>query len=186
MALHIAQDPAADKVLAESPFALLVGMMLDQQFPMERAFAGPAKVLERFGSLDPAAVAEADPEEFAALCAVPPAVHRFPGSMAARIQTLARIVVEEYDGQADRLWTEASSGAELMRRLQALPGFGKQKAQIFTALLAKQAGVRPDGWEKAAGDYAEPGAYRSVADVVDPTSLDKVRAFKKEKKAASR
>ena len=186
MGYRIAQDPVADKVLDESPFALLMGMMLDQQFPMERAFAGPAKVLERFGSLDPAAVAEADPEEFAALCAVPPAVHRFPGSMAARIQTLARIVVEEYDGQADRLWTEASSGAELMRRLQALPGFGKQKAQIFTALLAKQAGVRPDGWEKAAGDYAEPGSYRSVADVVDPTSLDRVRTFKKEKKAASR
>jgi uncharacterized HhH-GPD family protein len=183
---RIAQDPAADAVLDASPFALLMGMMLDQQFPMERAFAGPAKVLERFGSLDPAAVAEADPEEFAALCAVPPAVHRFPGSMAARIQSLARIVVEEYDGQADRLWTEASSGAELMRGLQALPGFGKQKAQIFTALLAKQAGVRPDGWEKAAGDYAEPGSYRSVADVVDPTSLDRVRAFKKEKKAASR
>ena len=186
MGYRIAQDPVADKVLDESPFALLMGMMLDQQFPMERAFAGPAKVLERFGSLDPAAVAEADPEEFAALCALPPAVHRFPGSMAARIQTLARIVVEEYDGQADRLWTEASSGAELMRRLQALPGFGKQKAQIFTALLAKQAGVRPDGWEKAAGDYAEPGSYRSVADVVDPTSLDRVRTFKKEKKAASR
>ena len=186
MGYRIAQDPEADKVLDESPFALLMGMMLDQQFPMERAFAGPAKVLERFGSLDPAAVAEADPEEFAALCAVPPAVHRFPGSMAARIQMLARIVVEEYDGQADRLWTEASSGSELMRRLQALPGFGKQKAQIFTALLAKQAGVRPDGWDKAAGDYAEPGSYRSVADVVDPTSLDRVRAFKKEKKAASR
>ena len=186
MGYRIAQDPEADKVLDESPFALLMGMMLDQQFPMERAFAGPAKVLERFGSLDPAAVAEADPEEFAALCAVPPAVHRFPGSMAARIQTLARIVVEEYDGRADRLWTEASSGSELMRRLQALPGFGKQKAQIFTALLAKQAGVRPDGWDKAAGDYAEPGSYRSVADVVDPTSLDRVRAFKKEKKAASR
>jgi uncharacterized HhH-GPD family protein len=186
MGYRIAQDPEADKVLDESPFALLMGMMLDQQFPMERAFAGPAKVLERFGSLDPAAVAEADPEEFAALCAVPPAVHRFPGSMAARIQTLARIVVEEYDGQADRLWTEASSGAELMRRLQALPGFGKQKAQIFTALLAKQAGVRPEGWERAAGDYAETGSYRSVADVVDATSLDRVRAFKKEQKAAAR
>ena len=186
MGYRIAQDPEADKVLDESPFALLMGMMLDQQFPMERAFAGPAKVLERFGSLDPAAIAEADPEEFAALCAVPPAVHRFPGSMAARIQTLARIVVQDYDGQADRLWTEASSGPELVRRLQALPGFGKQKAQIFTALLAKQAGVRPEGWDTAAGDYAEAGSYRSVADVVDATSLDRVRAFKKEKKAAAR
>ena len=186
MALQIAQDPGADRVLTDSPFALLMGMMLDQQFPMERAFAGPAKVLERFGSLDPAAIVAADPEEFAALCAVPPAVHRFPGSMAARIQALAAVVVDEYDGHADRLWTEATSGRELMRRLQALPGFGKQKAQIFTALLAKQLDVRPEGWEAASGDYAEPGSHRSVADVVDQESLDRVRAFKKQKKAAAR
>jgi uncharacterized HhH-GPD family protein len=185
MTLHIAQDPEADRVLAEQPFALLMGMMLDQQFPMERAFAGPAKVLDRFGTLDPAVIAGADPEEFAALCAVPPAVHRFPGSMAARIQQLARIVAHEYGGHADRLWTEAGSGKELMRRLQALPGFGKQKAQIFTALLGKQLGVRPDGWEAAAGDYAEVGAHRSVADVVDAQSLERVRAFKKEKKRAA-
>jgi uncharacterized HhH-GPD family protein len=185
MALQIAQDPRADQVLTENPFALLMGMLLDQQFPMERAFAGPAKVLERFGTLEPAAIAAADPEEFAALCAVPPAVHRFPGSMAARIQTLATIVAEEYDGRADRLWTEADSGREELRRLQALPGFGKQKAQIFTALLAKQLGVRPPGWEAAAGDYAEPGSHRSVADVVDQASLDRVRAFKKEKKKAA-
>ena len=182
--LRIAQDPAADRVLTEDPFALLMGMLLDQQFPMERAFAGPAKVLERFGTLDPAAIAAADPEEFAAMCAVPPAVHRFPGSMAARIQTLAGIVSDEYDGHADRLWTEAESGREVLRRLQALPGFGKQKAQIFTALLGKQLGVRPEGWAEAAGDYAEEGAHRSVADVVDQASLAKVRAFKQERKAA--
>jgi uncharacterized HhH-GPD family protein len=186
MTLHIAQDPAADEVLSTTPFALLMGMMLDQQFPMERAFAGPAKVLERFGTLDPAAVADADPEQFAALCAVPPAVHRFPGSMAARIQQLAAIVRDEYDGQAERLWQEAGSGRELMRRLQALPGFGRQKAQIFTALLGKQLGVRPDGWEEAAGAYAEPGSHRSVADVVDGASLERVRSFKKEQKAAAR
>jgi uncharacterized HhH-GPD family protein len=185
MAFQIAQDAHADQVLTDSPFALLMGMMLDQQFPMERAFAGPAKVLDRFGSLDPATIAAADPEEFAALCAVPPTVHRFPGSMAARIQTLAALVVDEYDGRADRLWTEADSGPELLRRLQALPGFGKQKAQIFTALLAKQVDVRPDGWEMAAGDYAEEGAHRSVADVVDQASLDRVRAFKQEKKKAA-
>ncbi len=185
MALQITQDPASDKVLTDDPFALLMGMMLDQQFPMERAFAGPAKVLDRFGSLDPGAIAAADPEEFAALCSVPPAVHRFPGSMAARIQTLAAMVVDEYDGQADRVWSEAGSGRELMRRLQALPGFGKQKAQIFVALLGKQLDVRPHGWEVAAGDYAETGSHRSVADVVDQGSLDKVRAFKKEKKRAA-
>jgi uncharacterized HhH-GPD family protein len=179
--LRIAQVEAADRVLEQSPFALLMGMMLDQQFPMEHAFAGPAKVLERFGSLDPAAIAAADPEEFAALCAVPPAVHRFPTSMAARVQQLAAIVAEEYDGHAERLWEQASSGRELLRRVQALPGFGRQKAQIFTALLAKQLGVRPDGWQDAAGDYAQPG-YRSVADVVDQSSLDQVRAYKKDQK----
>jgi uncharacterized HhH-GPD family protein len=180
--LRIAQDPDADRVLSQSSFALLAGMMLDQQFPMERAFAGPAKILERFGSLDPAAIAAADPEEFAAMCAVPPAVHRFPGSMAARLQQLAARVVEQYGGDAARLWEEAGTGRELMRRLQELPGFGRQKAQIFTALLGKQLGVRPEGWQQAAGDYAEAGAHRSVADVVDQDSLEKVRGFKQEQK----
>ena len=184
MALRIAQDEHADQVLTDHSFALLAGMMLDQQFPMERAFAGPAKVLERFGTLDPAAIAAADPEEFAAVCAQPPAVHRFPGSMAARLQALAAHVVEEYDGDAARLWEEAATGKELMRRLGALPGFGKQKAQIFAALLGKQLGVRPEGWQDAAGAYAEPGSYRSVADVVDAVSLERVRSFKKEQKAA--
>jgi uncharacterized HhH-GPD family protein len=183
MAIQIAQDPHADQVLAESPFALLTGMLLDQQYPMEHAFRGPAKILDRFGSLDPATVAAADPEEFASLCSTPPAIHRFPGSMAARVQALAAHVVEEYDGHAERLWEQAESGRDLMRRLQALPGFGKQKAQIFVALVAKQLGVRPPGWEDAAGAYAEQGSYRSVADVVDATSLDKVRSFKKEMKA---
>ena len=185
MVIRIAQDPHADSVLEQSPFALLMGMMLDQQFPMERAFAGPAKVLDRFGSLDPAVIADADAEEFAALCAIPPAVHRFPGSMAARVQQLAALVVEEYDGRADRLWTEAGTGRELIRRLQALPGFGRQKAQIFTALLGKQLGVRPEGWESAAGDYATRGSHRSVADVVDQASLERVRSFKKESKGAA-
>ena len=185
MALQIAQDAHADEVLTGSSFALLTGMLLDQQFPMEHAFRGPAKILDRFGTLDPAAIAAADPEEFAALCATPPAVHRFPGSMAARVQALAAQVVDEYDGRTERIWEEAGSGKELLRRLQALPGFGKQKAQIFTALLAKQLDVRPPGWEAAAGDYAEPGSHRSVADVVDQASLDKVRAFKKEKKKAA-
>ncbi len=185
MALQIAQDAHADEVLTGSPFALLTGMLLDQQFPMEHAFRGPAKILDRFGTLDPAAIAAADPEEFAALCATPPAVHRFPGSMAARVQALAAQVVDEYDGRTERIWEEAGSGKELLRRLQALPGFGKQKAQIFVALVGKQLGVRPDGWEEAAGSYAEAGSFRSVADVVDGTSLEKVRSFKKEKKRAA-
>jgi len=182
---QIAQDAAADRVLTEDAFALLIGMLLDQQFPMERAFQAPAKVLDRFGTLEPAAIAAADPESFKQMCSVPPAIHRFPGSMAARIQDLARIVAEDYDGDAAKVWNEAENGEELMKRLQALPGFGKQKAQIFTALVAKQLNVRPSGWEKAAGDYALDG-HRSVADVVDESSLVKVREFKQAKRAAAR
>ena len=183
--LHIAQDAAADEVLSTDAFALLVGMLLDQQFPMERAFAGPAKILERFGTLDPATIATADPETFATLCATPPAIHRYGRSMAARVQEVARAVVADYDGDAERLWTEASSGTDLLARIRKLPGFGEQKAKIFTALVGKQLGVRPDGWEQAAGVYAEPGSHRSVADVVDQDSLDEVRAFKKEQKGAA-
>jgi len=183
--LRIAQDPRADEVLSTDPFGLLVGMLLDQQFPMERAFAGPAKVLERFGSLDPAAIAAADPDAFALVCATPPAVHRYGRSMAGRIQALAAVVLGSYGGDAERIWTEASSGADLLVRLRALPGFGEQKARIFAALLGKQLGVRPEGWADAIGPYAETGSYRSVADVVDAESLEKVRAFKKEARAAA-
>ena len=184
MAFQIAGTPEADAVLDEYPFAVLIGMMLDQQYGMEHAFRGGHKVLTRFGNLDPAAIAAADPEEFKAMCSTPPAIHRFPGSMAARLQELARIVADEYDGDASRIWTEATSGKDLLKRIQALPGFGKQKAQIFTALVAKQIGVRPDGWEQAAGDYSLEG-HRSVADVVDEASLQKVRDYKKQKKAAA-
>lgn len=185
MAIHITGDETADQVLSVDPFALLVGMMLDQQYPMEHAFRGPAKVLDRFGTLAPDRIAAADPEEFAALCSTPPAIHRFPGSMAARLQELARVVVDLYDGDATRLWADAGTGKELLGRVNALPGFGQQKARIFVALLAKQLDVRPAGWEAAAGAYAEPG-YRSVADVVDPESLQKVRDHKKEMKAAAK
>ena len=185
MGFQICQDPVPDKVLDDHAFALLAGMMLDQQYPMEHAFRGPAKVLERFGTLDTEAVATADPEAFKEMASVPPAIHRFPGSMAARFQELARIVEETYDGDASKLWTEAADAKDLFKRVQALPGFGKQKAQIFVALLAKQLGVRPEGWEKLVGDYALEG-YRSVADVVDGESLQKVRDFKKAKKAAAK
>lgn len=184
MELTIAQDPAADKILSENPFALLTGMLLDQQYPMEHAFRGPAKILERFGTLDPAAIADAEPEGFADLCSTPPAIHRYGRSMAGRVQELARYVVDEYDGDASRLWTEARSGTELMKRLRALPGYGEQKSKIFTALLAKQLDVKPRGWTTVVGDYGKKG-YRSVADVVDAESLGKVRAFKKAKKAAA-
>ena len=183
MAIHITGDERADEVLEGSPFALLVGMLLDQQYPMEHAFRGPAKILDRFGSLEPAAIAAADPEAFAALCSTPPAVHRFPGSMAQKVQAVARIVVDEYDCQADRIWADAEDAHVLLHRMTALPGFGTQKAKIFIALLAKQRDVRPPGWEAVVGDYSEDG-FRSVADVVDSDSLAQVRAYKKAKKAA--
>ena len=185
VSLHITGDAAADELLSTDPLALLFGMALDQQFPMEHAFLGPAKLVDRLGSLDARTIAEADPEQFAAVCAQPPAVHRFPGSMAQKLQGIARVVTDEYAGDASRIWTEAHDGADLLKRVQALPGFGKQKAQIFVALLAKQLGVRPEGWERAVGAYSEEG-YRSVADVVDAASLQKVRDHKKEMKAAAK
>ena len=185
MGFQIAGTPEADAVLDEYPFAVVLGMMLDQQYGMEHAFRGGYKVLSRFGSLDPAAIAAAEPDAFKAMCSTPPAIHRFPGSMAARLQELAALVESKYNGDVTRLWTEATTGVELFKRVQELPGFGPQKASIFVALLAKQLGVRPDGWEAVAGDYALEG-YRSVADVVDADSLLKVREFKQEKKAAAR
>lgn len=186
MAIHITGDEVADHLLTTNAFALLSGMLLDQQFPMERAFAGPAKVLDRFGTLDPAAIAGAPEDDFARLCAEPPAVHRFPGSMARRIQALAGVVVETYAGDASALWLTADTGQALLERLESLPGFGRQKASIFTALLGKQLDVRPPGWRAAAGHYADEGAFRSVADVRDRDSLDKVRAAKKAQKAAAK
>lgn len=181
----IAQDAAADQVLTDDPFALIVGMLLDQQYPMEHAFRGPAKILDRFGTLDPGAIAAADPESFAELCSTPPAIHRYGRSMAGRIQKLAQVVIDEYDGDAAAIWTGAGSGAMLMKRLTSLPGFGEQKAKIFTALLAKQLGVKPRGWTTVAGDYAKKG-HRSVADVVDAESLQKVRDYKKAQKVKAK
>ncbi|CAM4090927.1 HhH-GPD-type base excision DNA repair protein [Janibacter anophelis] len=183
--LRIAQDETADELLSTDPFALLLGMLLDQQFPMERAFAGPAKVKERFGTLDPAQIADADPEAFADLCATPPAVHRYGRSMAGRIQAVATVVRDEYDGDVTRIWTDASA-KEIVTRLKALPGFGDQKARIFAALLGKQLGVQPDGWREAIGPYAEDGSRRSVADVTDETSLQEVRDYKKAAKAQAK
>lgn len=185
--LVLAQEPAADDLLSRDPFALLVGMLLDQQFPMERAFAGPALIAERLGvdRLDPVEVAAQDEQTFVALMTGPPAVHRYPGSMAGRVVALAQHIVEHYDGDTAALWREAASGAELVARLKALPGFGQQKAAIFLALLAKQLGVRPEGWQRAAGDYALDG-YRSVADVTDAASLHKVREHKRAVKEAAK
>ncbi|WP_242658314.1 HhH-GPD-type base excision DNA repair protein [Klenkia brasiliensis] len=186
--IRIAQEPAADDLLGRDPLALLIGMLLDQQFPMERAFAGPALLAQRLGTdtLSAAAIADADPDALKAVFAGPPAVHRYPGSMAERTQAVCRLLVERYEGRAENLWADVPDGATLLRRVGELPGFGAQKAKILVALLGKQYGVTPSGWREAAGDYGTDGARRSVADVVDPTSLAEVRAFKQDAKAAAK
>ncbi|WP_269302678.1 HhH-GPD-type base excision DNA repair protein [Aeromicrobium sp. HA] len=186
MSLSITGDATADQLLTDDPFALLVGMLLDQQIAMEAAFSGPAKILERVGTLDPAEIATQDPEGFEAVFRQTPAVHRYPGSMAGRVQTLAAAVRDEWGGDAAAIWTQGSpDGAEVLKRLKALPGFGEQKAKIFLALLGKQYGFDGAGWREAAGDYGQPG-HRSVADITSPESLAKVREFKREQKAAAK
>ena len=181
--LQLVQEPAADALLAANPFALLVGMLLDQQVPMETAFAGPKKIADRMGGFDATQIADYDPDKFAALCSERPAVHRFPGSMAKRIQALAQIIVDDYNGDTAALWTAGDpDGPELLRRLKGLPGFGDQKARIFLALLGKQYGVTPPGWRAAAGEYGKAGTHMSVADIVDARSLEQVRSYKKQMK----
>lgn len=185
--LQLSQDPAADKLLSADPLALLIGMVLDQQIPLERAFKSPYDLKERLGGrLDAAEIAAMDPDELAAVFATPPALHRFPRANAQRVQQVCRIVVDEYKGKAARVWTTAASGAELLERVRALPGFGEQKARIFVALLGKQLGVRPEGWETAAGAFAEPGSFVSVADIEGPESLARVRQYKQARKAAAK
>jgi uncharacterized HhH-GPD family protein len=186
--IRIAQDPAADELLSRDPLALLIGMLLDQQFPMERAFGAPRLLADRLGvdSLDAAALAAADPEQLVKVFQGPPALHRYPGSMAARTQELCRLLVERYGGHADHLWADAPDGATLLKRLNELPGFGAQKSKIFVALLGKQLGVTPPGWREAAGAYGEEGSHRSVADITGPEALVEVRRFKQEQKQAAR
>ncbi|KMO97491.1 HhH-GPD-type base excision DNA repair protein [Streptomyces roseus] len=186
--MRLAQQPEADELLGRSPLAALVGMLLDQQVPMEWAFSGPYTIARRMGAddLDAHAIAAADPEAFAALLSEKPAVHRYPGSMAKRVQQLCAYLVEHYDGDAEALWRGVRSGDELLKRLKELPGFGEQKAQIFLALLGKQLGVRPTGWREAAGGYGPANVYRSAADITGPESLAKVRAHKQEMKAAAK
>jgi len=185
--LCLTQDEDADLLLSEDPFSLLVGMLLDQQIPMEVAFKGPLKIADRIGGMDPRTVADYDPEKFAEVCAQTPAVHRFPGSMAKRVQGLAREIVDRYNGDVAQLWIDGDpNGAEVLRRLKELPGFGEQKAKIFLALLGKQYGVTPSGWRAAAGDYGKAGTHMSIADVVDAGSLGQVREYKKKMKAAAK
>jgi uncharacterized HhH-GPD family protein len=186
MTLSLPIDAEANELLGRSPLALLIGMILDQQFPMERAFGSPYELARRLGH-EPTAeeIAAFDPDELIAIFAQPPVLHRFPKAMAARVQEACRIVVDRYGGDVERIWTEAADGRDAFKRVAELPGFGKQKAQIFIALLGKQFGVRPDGWREVAGDYGAEGSFRSVADVVDAASLEKVRDFKKQMKAAA-
>jgi uncharacterized HhH-GPD family protein len=186
--LCIAQDPAADELLSRDPLALLIGMLLDQQFPMERAFAAPRLLADRLGvdTLQAAALADADPEALVRVFQGPPALHRYPGSMAARTQELCRLLVDRYGGRAEALWADAPDGGTLLKRLGELPGFGAQKSKIFLALLGKQCGVTPPGWREAAGAYGEEGSRRSIADITGPQSLAEVRQFKQEQKRAAK
>lgn len=185
--LQLVQDPAADALLDANPLALLIGMLLDQQVPMETAFAGPKKLADRIGGIDAVTIAEYDPEKFIAICSEKPAIHRFPGSMGKRVQELARVVVDEYDGEATEIWSGGNpDGKQVLLRLKGLPGFGDQKARIFLALLGKQYGVTPAGWREAAGDYGKEGSLMSVADVRNPATLNEVRSYKKQMKAAAK
>ena len=184
--LHITDDGEADALLSSDPLALLIGMLLDQQVPMETAFVGPRKIADRLGVFSPATIADHDADAFVELCRTPPAVHRYPGSMAARIQTLCRSIVDDWDADASAIWTrDDPDGAEVLSRLKLLPGFGAQKASIFLALLGKQYGFDGTGWREVSGHYGDEGSYRSVADIVDPASLTKVRENKKALKAAA-
>ena len=183
--LHLSQDPDADALLGEDPFALLMGMLLDQQIPMEKAFRGPYDLKRRLGrDLDATDIVARD--DLDKVFATPPAIHRFPGSMAGRVQDLCRHLIAHHGGRAENVWKGVDSGEELLSRLKALPGFGEQKAKIFLALLGKQCGVTPEGWREAAGAYGEAGSLRSVADVTSSETLMAVRAYKREMKEAAK
>lgn len=187
MPIALSQDPAADALLDRDPLALLIGMVLDQQFPLERAFAAPYELTRRLGhELDVAELATYDPDLLAAIFTGPPALHRYPKSMAARVQGVCTILVDQYHGRVEQLWAGVADGAELLARIGALPGFGAQKATIYLALLGKQRGVTPAGWREAAGPYGPEGTYRSVADITDPQTLGRVREYKQEMKARAR
>jgi uncharacterized HhH-GPD family protein len=187
MPLSLPIEPEATKLLHDSPLALLLGMLLDQQIPMEKAFSSPYVLKQRLGrDLDAREIAEFDPEAFEAIFAKPPALHRFPRANAKRAQELCQVLVERYDGDASNVWTGVDSGPELVARVGQLPGFGKQKSQIFVALLAKQFGIQPEGWRDATGVYGEEGSLRSVADITDETSLARVREYKQAMKAAAK
>jgi uncharacterized HhH-GPD family protein len=183
--LYITGKAESDDLLNTHATALLIGMLLDQQVPMEWAFAGPATLLQRLGHLDAATIASMDVEDFVAVCAAKPAIHRFPAAMGRRIHELCRTLTADYEGEAESIWRDVTTGDELYRRLRKLPGYGDEKSKIFVAILAKSQGVAPAGWREAAGKFGDE-VPRSVADVHDPVSLAAVRDWKKAQKAAKR
>lgn len=184
--LVLSQDKDADALLSRDPLALLIGMVLDQQVPLEKAFSSPYVLTQRLGhDLDAREIASYDPDKLKELFATPPALHRFPGSMAGRVQEMCQVLVDKYDGDAARLW-DTKDGTELLKRVKELPGFGEQKAKIFVALLGKQRGVRPKGWQEVSAPYGDDGTRMSVADITDGASLLEVRAYKQQLKAAAK
>ena len=185
--LHLTGNPDADRLLSTDPLALVMGSLLDQQVPMDSAFAGPQKLYERVGSLEAESIATYDPEEFLSAFRQTPAVHRFPGSMAQRVQNLASMIVDEWAGEAQRIWAEGDpSGPEVLKRLKKLPGFGEQKAKVFLALLGKQCDFTGHGWQDAAEPYGDEAVMLSVADVTSPETLQQVRENKKAAKARAK
>jgi uncharacterized HhH-GPD family protein len=187
MALSLPIDAGADELLQRSPLALVIGMVLDQQVPLEWAFSAPYVLVQRLvHEPDARELADHEPDALVKIFTGPPALHRYPKAMAARVQQACRILVDRYDGDPVRLWGEAKDGKDLLKRVGELPGFGKQKAQIMVALLGKQYGVRPRGWREAAGEFGKAGSYKSVADIVDEASLAKVRSYKQRLKAAAK
>ncbi|PXA76925.1 HhH-GPD-type base excision DNA repair protein [Auritidibacter ignavus] len=185
--LHLSQNESADRLLSSNPLALMIGMLLDQQVSMELAFAGPEKIADRTGVMEAEALASYDPDELVEVFQQSPAVHRFPGSMATRVQKFCRVIADEYEGDASAIWTQGDpDGATVLKRLKKLPGYGDQKAKIFLALLGKQLGFSGSGWREASGEYGDPEAMRSVADIYDEQSLAAVRETKKVIKATAK
>lgn len=185
--LYLSGDAETDALLAKTALALVIGMVLDQQIPMEKAFSGPAELERRLGRpLDAARIAKMDPDKLVELFSQRPSLHRFPGSMAGRVQSACKVIADDYGNDAANIWAEAANGSELIARVKALPGFGDQKARIFVALLGKRLGVSAPGWEEASSPYGDPGSFRSVADIVDADSLARVRQSKQEAKAAAK
>ena len=183
--LYITGKPESDAFLNANGTALLIGMLLDQQVPMEWAFNGPWTLKERLGHLDAKKIAAMDPDEFLAVCLEKPAIHRFPKAMAQRIQGMCAVIAEKYKSKGENMWNDVDDASVLFERLRELPGFGEEKAQIFIALLAKRFDIAPNGWKKAAGVFSDKNP-RTVADITSPETLLKVRAWKKAEKAADR